>query len=95
MASATFSAAALAQSPDISSRLRAQMRDRAVVVLSTPCSRCPKTTGRGGKAKYLNGTDGAASSIRKRLHIPLDGCSAAVCWGIMGCVFDTNISTHT
>lgn len=42
------------------------------------------------EAKYLIGSDGASSSIRKRLGIPFDGVSTNIYWGIMDCVFETD-----
>ncbi|VBB79335.1 Putative hydroxylase [Podospora comata] len=42
------------------------------------------------RAKYLVGSDGAASSIRKSLSIPFDGVSTDIYWGIMDCVFETD-----
>jgi phenol 2-monooxygenase len=42
------------------------------------------------RAKFLVGSDGAASTIRKQLEIPFDGCSTDIYWGIMDCVFDTD-----
>lgn len=42
------------------------------------------------EAKYLVGSDGASSSIRKRLGIPFDGVSTNIYWGIMDCLFETD-----
>jgi phenol 2-monooxygenase len=42
------------------------------------------------EAKYLVGSDGASSSIRKTLGIPFDGISTNIYWGIMDCVFETD-----
>lgn len=42
------------------------------------------------KAKFLVGSDGAASTIRKQLQIPFDGTSTEIYWGIMDCVFETD-----
>ncbi|KAI5814558.1 FAD binding domain-containing protein [Pyronema omphalodes] len=42
------------------------------------------------RAKFLVGSDGAASTIRKQLEIPFDGCSTDIYWGIMDCVFETD-----
>ncbi|KAI6092181.1 FAD binding domain-containing protein [Hypoxylon rubiginosum] len=39
------------------------------------------------QAKYLVGSDGAASTIRKSLSIPFDGVSTDIYWGIMDCLF--------
>lgn len=41
-------------------------------------------------AKFLVGSDGAASSIRKRLDIPFDGVSTDIYWGIMDCIFESD-----
>ncbi|POR35292.1 Phenol 2-monooxygenase [Tolypocladium paradoxum] len=42
------------------------------------------------KAKFLVGSDGAASSIRKKLEIPFDGVSTDIYWGIMDCIFESD-----
>lgn len=42
------------------------------------------------EAKYLIGSDGASSYIRRRLDIPFDGVSTDIYWGIMDCVFATD-----
>ncbi|KAF4543313.1 Monooxygenase FAD-binding protein [Lasiodiplodia theobromae] len=42
------------------------------------------------KAKFLVGSDGAASMIRKKLSIPFDGMSTDIYWGIMDCVFESD-----
>ncbi|KAH7304215.1 FAD binding domain-containing protein [Stachybotrys elegans] len=42
------------------------------------------------RAKYLVGSDGAASTIRKGLNIPFDGVSTDIYWGIMDCIFLTD-----
>ena len=42
------------------------------------------------RAKFLVGSDGGASSIRKRLDISFDGMSTDLYWGIMDCVFETD-----
>ncbi|XXH03673.1 hypothetical protein Hte_010078 [Hypoxylon texense] len=39
------------------------------------------------QAKYIVGSDGAASTIRKSLSIPFDGVSTDIYWGIMDCLF--------
>lgn len=39
------------------------------------------------QAKFLVGSDGAASVVRKGLNIPFDGVSTDIYWGIMDCVF--------
>ena len=41
-------------------------------------------------AKFLVGSDGATSMIRKRLSIPFDGISTNIYWGIMDCVFESD-----
>lgn len=42
------------------------------------------------QARYLIGSDGASSSVRRRLNIPFDGVSTDIYWGIMDCVFATD-----
>ena len=42
------------------------------------------------KAKFLVGSDGASSSVRKALNIPFDGVSTDIYWGIMDCIFETD-----
>jgi phenol 2-monooxygenase len=42
------------------------------------------------EAKFLVGSDGASSSVRRRLKIPFDGISTDIYWGIMDCVFETD-----
>lgn len=42
------------------------------------------------RAKFIVGSDGAASILRKRLDIPFDGVSTGIYWGIMDCVFETD-----
>ncbi|ROT35240.1 FAD/NAD(P)-binding domain-containing protein [Sodiomyces alkalinus F11] len=42
------------------------------------------------RAKFLVGSDGAASSIRKSLKVPFDGVSTDIYWGIMDCIFETD-----
>lgn len=42
------------------------------------------------RSKFLVGSDGAASKIRKSLAIPFDGMSTDIYWGIMDCIFDTD-----
>lgn len=42
------------------------------------------------RAKFIIGSDGAASSIRRSLDIPFDGMSTNIYWGIMDCVFETD-----
>jgi phenol 2-monooxygenase len=41
-------------------------------------------------AKFLVGSDGAASMVRKQLKIPFDGTSTDIYWGILDCVFETD-----
>ncbi|KAM5383755.1 hypothetical protein ACJZ2D_001744 [Fusarium nematophilum] len=41
-------------------------------------------------AKFLVGSDGATSFIRKSLGIPFDGVSTDIYWGIMDCVFESD-----
>jgi phenol 2-monooxygenase len=42
------------------------------------------------RAKFIVGSDGASSMIRKRLEIPFDGVSTGIHWGIMDCIFETD-----
>ncbi|KAI1495528.1 FAD binding domain-containing protein [Biscogniauxia marginata] len=42
------------------------------------------------RAKFLVGSDGAASSIRRQLQIPFDGVSTGIYWGIMDCIFESD-----
>lgn len=42
------------------------------------------------RAKFLVGSDGAASMIRKKLNIPFDGVSTDIYWGIMDCIFESD-----
>jgi phenol 2-monooxygenase len=42
------------------------------------------------RAKYLVGSDGSSSMIRKQLKIPFDGVSTNIYWGIMDCVYKTD-----
>lgn len=42
------------------------------------------------KAKFLVGSDGASSSIRKSLNIAFDGVSTDIYWGIMDCIFESD-----
>ncbi|KAI0437522.1 FAD binding domain-containing protein [Xylaria telfairii] len=42
------------------------------------------------QAKFLVGSDGAASMIRKTLSIQFDGVSTGIYWGIMDCVYVTD-----
>ncbi|GME55942.1 Monooxygenase FAD-binding protein [Neofusicoccum parvum] len=42
------------------------------------------------RAKFLVGSDGAASKIRKSLNIPFEGMSTNIYWGIMDCVFESD-----
>lgn len=47
------------------------------------------------RAKFLVGSDGASSKIRKQLEIPFDGVSTDIYWGIIDCVFDTDFPYPT
>lgn len=42
------------------------------------------------QAKFLVGTDGGASRIRKAMKVPFDGVSTGIYWGIMDCIFETD-----
>ncbi|KAG0128100.1 putative Phenol 2-monooxygenase [Tuber indicum] len=42
------------------------------------------------RAKFLVGSDGAGSRIRKSMNISFDGVSTDIYWGIMDCVFETD-----
>jgi phenol 2-monooxygenase len=42
------------------------------------------------KAKFLVGTDGATSAVRKQLGIPFDGVSTDIYWGILDCRFESD-----
>lgn len=42
------------------------------------------------RAKFLIGSDGASSSVRKSLNIAFDGVSTDIYWGIMDCVFESD-----
>ncbi|KAL9620211.1 MAG: hypothetical protein Q9160_005220 [Pyrenula sp. 1 TL-2023] len=42
------------------------------------------------RAKFLVGSDGASSKIRKQLQIPFDGVSTDIYWGILDCIFETD-----
>lgn len=42
------------------------------------------------QAKYLVGSDGAGSMIRKKLGIPFEGISTDIYWGIMDCIFESD-----
>ena len=42
------------------------------------------------EAKFVIGSDGASSSIRKSLNIPFDGVSTDIYWGIMDCIFESD-----
>ncbi|KAI1486884.1 FAD binding domain-containing protein [Biscogniauxia mediterranea] len=42
------------------------------------------------RAKFVVGSDGAASAIRKQLKIPFDGVSTGIYWGIMDCIFESD-----
>lgn len=42
------------------------------------------------RAKFLVGSDGANSFIRKKLQIPFDGVSTDILWGILDCIFESD-----
>ncbi|KAI9886115.1 MAG: Mitochondrial fission protein [Watsoniomyces obsoletus] len=42
------------------------------------------------QAKFLVGSDGASSALRKRLQIPFDGTTTDIFWAIIDCVFETD-----
>ena len=42
------------------------------------------------RAKFLVGSDGGASMIRKKLQIPFDGVSTEIYWGILDCRFESD-----
>lgn len=42
------------------------------------------------RAKFLIGSDGASSMVRKQLGIPFDGTSTDIYWGILDCRFDSD-----
>ncbi|PLN86968.1 FAD binding domain-domain-containing protein [Aspergillus taichungensis] len=42
------------------------------------------------EAKFLVGSDGGASSIRRSLGVPFDGVSTDIYWGIMDCIFESD-----
>ncbi|KAK4236296.1 FAD binding domain-containing protein [Achaetomium macrosporum] len=42
------------------------------------------------RAKFLVGSDGGASTIRKSLGIRFDGVSTDIYWGIMDCIFESD-----
>ncbi|KAF2836622.1 hypothetical protein M501DRAFT_1007312 [Patellaria atrata CBS 101060] len=42
------------------------------------------------RAKFLVGSDGGTSKIRKSLAIPFDGISTDIYWGIMDCIYETD-----
>lgn len=42
------------------------------------------------RAKFLVGSDGGASMIRKKLQIPFDGVSTDIYWGILDCKFESD-----
>ena len=42
------------------------------------------------EAKFLVGSDGAGSIVRKKLQIPFDGVSTNIYWGIMDAVFESD-----
>lgn len=42
------------------------------------------------RAKFLVGSDGAASMVRKKLGIPYEGVSTNIYWGVMDCIFESD-----
>lgn len=42
------------------------------------------------RSKFLIGSDGGASMIRKKLQIPFDGVSTDIYWGILDCKFESD-----
>lgn len=42
------------------------------------------------RAKFLLGTDGASSGVRKSLGIPFDGMDTGIFWGILDCRFESD-----
>ncbi|KAH6635426.1 FAD binding domain-containing protein [Chaetomium sp. MPI-SDFR-AT-0129] len=42
------------------------------------------------QAKFLVGSDGASSGVRKSLGIPFDGVTTDIYWGILDCVFESD-----
>ncbi|KUI69011.1 Phenol 2-monooxygenase [Cytospora mali] len=42
------------------------------------------------RAKFLVGSDGASSMIRKRLGVSFDGVSTDIYWGIMDCIYESD-----
>ena len=42
------------------------------------------------RSKFLVGSDGGASMVRKKLQIPFDGISTDIYWGILDCRFESN-----
>ena len=42
------------------------------------------------RSKFLVGSDGGASMVRKRLKIPFDGVSTDIYWGILDCKFESD-----
>jgi phenol 2-monooxygenase (NADPH) len=42
------------------------------------------------KAKFLVGSDGGSSSIRRALDIPFDGVDTGIYWGILDCRFESD-----
>ena len=41
-------------------------------------------------AKFLIGTDGGSSSVRRSLKIPFDGVDTGIYWGILDCRFESD-----
>ena len=42
------------------------------------------------RSKFLVGSDGGASMVRKKLQIPFDGVSTDIYWGILDCKFESD-----
>lgn len=42
------------------------------------------------RAKFLAGTDGGSSSIRRSLNIPFDGVDTGIYWGILDTRFESD-----
>lgn len=42
------------------------------------------------RAKFLVGSDGASSMIRKRIGVSFEGVSTDIYWGIMDCIYESD-----
>jgi phenol 2-monooxygenase len=42
------------------------------------------------QAKFLVGTDGGASTVRKSINVPFDGVTTDIYWGIIDCIFESD-----